>query len=1186
MKGLKIFFAVCLIALGFRGVQADNGADTARAATRRGTTAAASAPAQSNATTTRSKHTATSENQSGTASTGTVASRGTVTQTGTATRDRTTVSRDSSQTVKSRENAAASRTGASVQSRGTVMRTGTATGASKAATTTRTPVSSGGTSRVAVSRTAVKPTVAAQLSSAVRSAIPTRAGMSRSATLGAISTAASSARKARTGDAKVSRAAVTREEIMNRNYSACKTVYYECMDEFCANKDSQLKRCACSTRIHEFDSVKKNLAAVEDKMLDFSQRLLTVNMDKEDAAALNVATEGELAFQQSDKSASKKMLDEIAKKLKTSFDSDTFGTGVGGGSLSWSLNMDAAFDDLDSMMGATTTTKTGTDLYAAAVPICREMAQEICSEDEMSIVISGYQVAIEQDCNTVAKSYQTQVDQARDKVREGGALLDISRLDVYQDKNSDDILTCKKKMLEMLTDTSVCGANLGKCLDTTGRYIDPSTGAAFLTVNLANLGTLITRPAADESWTKAPGNSVFVTYLQSKKKYIEPAVEHCQDIADMVWDEFIEDALAQIKIAQERKLEDMRQSCTTLTAQCLTSANQSLAEFDARALSIFGVQADITAAAMCADIKTACTALLESSGGDDWVGGMDTIATNVTYESIMQTCREVGRSCIIQACSSVSGNFGLCMNTNTSPNRKSIMSRSSCWSDVLNCVANAGSESITNIMELLKDNQTIDDNGRFYDKLYATGKNWTVSNFASSARTLANAVRSRISPLAATPVAEEQTTKTPIYDLCISECGCNTSNDGGTSTCTKVDTSTCRNCRLAERIWGNCEYAPETILSDAEDHNKIQTPVDSQETLLYWLAQNTNSTGDADNCRSIACGAGFVQTGAGCVAFENIPTDCETNCSSMFQIDDANTNCCDDGEVMQNGVCCKGKVLKKTVYYLSQDPKDEADHLVEVPNMDFCIPYKDGDDKGKETMQVLNGGRALFLSHTNYDKLTGDSFDPQYPYNVAYGQFFLICANGDVGKNNTESKITCKGGRFILVPATTTTKIDTVEIGEAKFGKLDTNTLKPSFKNAMPYYAPLYNTDYENSDEVLRKTGTSDTTSTHSSYTITQEVGYFNKDQCTGSTLKSYGKFTFDTNNEHNFVPKLDNTTLNKYHLDDLWQTENPDKKWENFSTYKKQNDDEYKDTSATNGASKITKWKLSFSDGTTTQGE
>ena len=114
--------------------------------------------------------------------------------------------------------------------------------------------------------------------------------------------------------------------ILSRDYSKCRDVFNTCMDEFCANKDTQLKRCACSTRYSEFKNSKANLDAVEDKLLDFSQRLLTVNMDKEDALAINQATEGELAYDTKDTSESKKILDQISICLMESL-TDSGGRG-------------------------------------------------------------------------------------------------------------------------------------------------------------------------------------------------------------------------------------------------------------------------------------------------------------------------------------------------------------------------------------------------------------------------------------------------------------------------------------------------------------------------------------------------------------------------------------------------------------------------------------------------------------------------------------------------------------------------------------------------------------------------------------------------------------------------------------------------------------------------------------------
>lgn len=797
MKGIFLFLSLLVAPLGFlHSATADDAADIARAATRRGTT--------NTVTNTRKK----TENSplKNSHSTNTVSRSTNVTpQTNNSLRERNVGNRsgnvisgtDRSTSTDTKKPSVTARSGTNIAPRATTARTATP----------------------------AKQTIRTQSQTSMR-ATP------RTNNRGTIARAATEA------------ATAAREKIMSAKYTDCRTVYYDCMDEFCANKDSLLKRCACSARTNEFTGVQKQLTQAEEKLLDFGERLLTVNLEAEDATAMFNATAGELAFQKPDTTTSKKILDEIAEKLNTKIDNSTFDRTLS--PISLSLNEDAAWDSVDSLQGASTTLKSGTELYAAALPVCREMALEICTPDELDIIESGYQMAIEQDCNTVAKSYVNQTDAAREKIRESSALLDMARLDIYQKRNSDDILTCKTKMLDMLTNTSVCGENLGKCLDTTGQYIDPSTGEAFLTMNLGNLAHLITRPTGNQTWTNAPGNAKFVSYLYSKKQYLEPAMENCQDVADYVWDNFIEDALAQIKLAQDAKLEEVRQSCTTLTTQCLSDTAKSLADFDARALSTFGVAADKTVNAMCADVQNACTALLQETGGGDgdWVGGMTEIATDTTYETLRQTCREVGRACIIQACTSISGNFGLCENIDTSINRKAIINRTSCWNEVLSCVKSAGTDSIDNIITLLGNRGSIKlnngaiDTTSFYSNLYGSIPEPYISDIGNPGD------------------CEKTENKNCVYDICYSDCN------------TQPTSFECRSCRIAEQIWGNCEVAPTTTLSTKEKddkgnlkmyHNRIKAPVGKDATtLLYWFAVNTGTNLRDDACRDTTCGPGFI----------------------------------------------------------------------------------------------------------------------------------------------------------------------------------------------------------------------------------------------------------------------------------------------------------------------------------------
>ncbi|MBN1324647.1 MAG: hypothetical protein JW974_00260 [Alphaproteobacteria bacterium] len=915
MKKLALLFAICVVPLGIHAVYADDIIDSARAAAKRNAANAVVSVRQK----TDNSYTPAISSASRTVNNSQKADASTYSK------DRSVTTRESTKT-----NLSNNPRNITVQGRSTVNQ----------------KVSG----RTSINRSAIETPAVSLRTTANR-------GTAESIKVNRSATRASVARAATNNDVKNDNASAA------PNYKKCREVYYSCMDEFCANKDTQLKRCACSTRIHDFDKIKEKMSKVEDKILDFNERLLTVNMDEEDAAAISTATDGEVAYQQDDKSDSKSILDQISKKLKASTTDNNFNKDLS--AISLSLNTDSAFDDIDSTLGAATSAKEGTALYNAAIPVCREMAAEICDADGASIVESSYQMAIEQDCNTVAKAYETMQEQAIDKVREGSALLDMSRLDIHQKRNSDDILACKKKILDMMTSSSVCGTDLGKCLDITGRYIDPSTGEAFLTVNLVNLGNLITRPTGNQNWTEVSGNSQFVTFLNSKKTYLEPAMENCQDIADDVWDAFIEDALSQIKLAQEKKLEDMRQSCTSLTTECLSDTAKSISDFDARALSIFGVTADKTVNEMCDGVKTACTALLQMTGGDsDWVGGMTEIQTDKTFDTIVQTCREVGKACIIQTCKSVSGNFGLCESVDKSVNRKSIINRSACWEDVVQCVADAGGDSISSIMTKFGKTPSA-SSGDFYTENYGI-----------------NSVRTNES------INCDPSSQSCVYDIC--------------ATCGTFGQPDCGTCRIAEKIWGNCEFRQDTDL-DTIPQNMIKETSSDTDTLLSWFAENTGTTELIDSCRDTSCGAGYVP-----IIIDGVTT-CElaSNLSSDKQIctiedqlfiSSSWTNCCPDGFKDIYGNCCESLLsvpglepyILNNYYYTNQYSQSS----------NICAP-----SSGPTTSVTFV---AAFDGDVNYYKSS---------INI------LLCVDGTLSATDVDAAtgwpsgqgLECDGGYFIVI---------------------------------------------------------------------------------------------------------------------------------------------------------------------------
>ena len=1002
MKGIRLLFAVLLVPLAFQAAFANDETDVSRAATRRGTTTTVTSNRQKiNAepknTAPQGPTTSRVVNVNKASDSATLRERGTTKQV--SNRSGNVVSNANRTATPQQQNkSVTARTGTVVQSRN-----------APTASASRTVTRNVGTNRATLSRAGAMARTAPTSAQSVRT--PNHARSSR-----------------------VARSATNTDEIVaaitSRNFSACRDIFFECMDEFCANKDSTLKRCACSSRIHDFDKTKEQLTQVEDKLQEFSQRLLTVSMDKEDAMALNTATEGEIAYATDDTSKSKKMLDEIAKKLNASFNNSNFDQGLN--AISLSLNADAAFDNVDSMMGASTTTKSGTELYNAALPICREMAMEVCSQSDLEIAESGYQMAIAQDCNTVQKSYETQNDQARARIKESSALLDMSRLNIHQERNSDDILTCKSKMLEMLTDTTVCGADMSKCLDISGKYIDPTTGQAFLTADLSELQNLIKRPTPDATWTDTPDNRDFVLFLESKKIYLESAMENCQDISTYVWDEFIEDALAQIKLAQDEKLHQVSQSCTTLTTQCLDDANKTITDFDARALSIFGVQADVTVNAMCADVKDMCTKLMAAintgnkTPGEktDWESGMDEIATDKSYATILSTCREVGKNCIIQSCTAISGNFGLCENIDTSINRKSIVSRRACWDEVVQCIRDAGEDTVLAIMEQEKRNpgagKTWNESGDVYSDLYGWGRNGTTVESGDTDTKI-----------------EKTSTGHYLYDWCQTDAD-NLDSDFDWAVC-----------RLTEQIWGNCETRPgnsETKRNQIIINYNKDSADNSNETLLSWFARNTNTDNELDSCRDTTCGYGFTDIDGKCVSAEQITTGdnkyCPLNTAGYTQITtDDGTNCCyadaENGHPNTTAItyttgseetqlCCMWGVKDLTDISFEYAATD-SDSNNTNPLSQICNPTN--DSIGTETLLVFtigdidyycvggtfktdggdldcNGGKWVAVDRNNYTYTTPTNTSTstdKNPLNYYYTG----------GQSNTKTPATGTSGRFV-----------------------------------------------------------------------------------------------------------------------------------------------------------------------------
>ena len=82
-------------------------------------------------------------------------------------------------------------------------------------------------------------------------------------------------------------------------------------------------------------------------------------------------------------------------------------------------------------------------------------------------------------------------------------------------------------------------------------------------------------------------------------------------------------------------------------------------------------------------------ALMNTTFEDDtWASGITGVEADISYETILETCMDVGRVCLTQKCAGTSDNFALCKET-LAPTRQAILKREYCWTEVENCVKQA-----------------------------------------------------------------------------------------------------------------------------------------------------------------------------------------------------------------------------------------------------------------------------------------------------------------------------------------------------------------------------------------------------------------------------------------------------------------------------------------------------------------
>ena len=430
-------------------------------------------------------------------------------------------------------------------------------------------------------------------------------------------------------------------------YEQCKNTYFSCMDQFCSLKNDDYRRCSCNDRVFKLIDARKTLQQAGEQLTVFTENLDVVGMTAAQATAMRTESEGEAALTD-DKSASKALLQAIMNSIRGE-DSTVGGKYTDLNSINISFDTANAFGMTD--VGQAIAAYNGMALYNAVYPQCRDAVRSDCNDASLQRAITAYLMAIEQDCNTVQTAIEKTQQQMKSAVREGGAMLDLARIENRQKHNSADVTTCINAVESAILSEEVCGANYHKCLDN-GEYIDVTTGKPIAGIkDFYKLENLLSFSdgvdIAEQRLSKDINNRAFVTNFENRvKKFAAPALDTCVEKADTVWSEYLDRAMLSIYYAQKSKVAEIKQGCIDFVSACymdsdaaitagmsgLTGDNTVILQPDKIALS----------SAMCTDYVASCNNMFANNGEGDIIAQY---VKNRTDTDTLTACRAIARQC-------------------------------------------------------------------------------------------------------------------------------------------------------------------------------------------------------------------------------------------------------------------------------------------------------------------------------------------------------------------------------------------------------------------------------------------------------------------------------------------------------------------------------------------------------------
>ena len=502
--------------------------------------------------------------------------------------------------------------------------------------------------------TAAARSATSSVRSAATSAITAPARQTAAAAAGSRGAAASAARTGNASRAAASaavrpmavRAAATDMSLgtaLGNDYVGCRDAYFSCMDQFCALRNEQYRRCTCSSRLAEMREREQNFRGATNMLKTFEDNNLAVAaLTPNEVKAMYKASEGEAAMKK-DNSKSAQQLAGIADILaEKSVDKSTR-----------LLDMPSTWDTNGMVGGSDLSSLESTGLYNVVHAQCTEAVAPVCADSRaFNMIATAYGMYIEQDCASYAEALDKQQKQMTFATKQAKGLLAAERLQNYDNLNADEINECLKNVRIEMYGPAACGENNIKCLDYTGRYINATTGTPIYSTEFYKLSEAI---SLSGDILVNGQNAPFIDMLNKKKRAALAALDKCRGIADFVWEEYLRQALVDLSQQQYGKVRMVFDECVGIVNKCYDDKLETLRAFTSDlSMDPTMVSQMVLAEEMCKTQLDTC-AILYGGGppGLEKLRGYVRSTQEVKMEStcskylntyIQQTCTPVGDS--------------------------------------------------------------------------------------------------------------------------------------------------------------------------------------------------------------------------------------------------------------------------------------------------------------------------------------------------------------------------------------------------------------------------------------------------------------------------------------------------------------------------------------------------------------